>query len=261
MLAFGAAIGGLVSGTWGVYTAFTIDAGTFLVSAAFLLKVRYVYLPGITETDQSVRAGLRQYISGFTYLRKHTDILSIVAHKPTLSLFLSVSIEIVQVRISRDIFPIGESGGISLGLMYAISGVGSGLGPIVARIFTGDRERDVRIAIFFGYFIGITGFWIISLLHSFPVVLLGGFIRSFGTGIVWVYSTTLLLVLVPNEVRGRTFSAEHAGFTLLGAVASAAAGILIDVLPGIPEMLRWTSIPAVLPAVLWGMWIWRGRRS
>jgi MFS family permease len=115
----------------------------------------------------------------------------------------------------------------------------------------------MKVAIFFGYFVGILGFLIISLLHSFPVVLFGGFVRSFGTGIVWVYSTTLLLTLVPNEVRGRTFSTEHAGFTLFGAISSAAAGLLIDVFPGIPEMLRWMSLPALLPAILWGYWIWR----
>lgn len=259
MLAFGAAAGGLAAGVWGVYTAFTIDCATFILSAILILQVAYTFRPGITDADQSILAGFRQYVQGFGYLRRAPDILAIVLHKPALSLFLSMSLEIVQVRIAQDIFPIGQGGGISLGLMYAISGVGSGLGPIVARIFTGDRIPAMRVAIFWGYFIGITGFWIISLLHSFPVVLFGGFVRSFGTGIVWVYSTTLLLKLVPNEVRGRTFSSEHAGFTLLGAVASASAGILIDVLPGLPELLRWTSIPAVVPALLWGGWIRRKR--
>ena len=134
--------------------------------------------------------------------------------------------------------------------MYAVSGVGSGMGPVIARIYTGDRMHAMKVAVFFGYFIGLAGFWIISLLHSFPVVLLGGFVRGFGMGIIWVFTTTLLLMMVPGEVRGRTFSIEHAGFTLFGAIASAAAGLLIDVFPGIPEMLRWMSLPAVLPALL-----------
>jgi len=37
----GAALGGLVSGTWGIYPAFTIDALTFLVSALFIAQIRY----------------------------------------------------------------------------------------------------------------------------------------------------------------------------------------------------------------------------
>ena len=257
MLAFGAASGGIVSGAWGIYPAFAIDSATFILSGCLIAKIAYTFSPGITDPDQSIGAGLRQYVNGFRYLRKTPDILAIVTHKPILSLFLSMMLEIVQVRIAKDIFPIGEGGGVTLGLMYAISGVGSGLGPIAARYFTGDRTHAMKVAIFFGYFIGIAGFWIISLLHSLPIVLLGGFIRSFGTGIVWVYSTTLLLTQVPNEVRGRTFSIEHAGFTFFGAISSAAAGLLIDVFPGIPEILRWMSIPAVIPAILWGVWIWR----
>lgn len=258
MLAFGAAIGGVVSGAWGIYPAFTIDSATFILSALLIAKVAYTAKPGIGTDDRSVRAGFRQYVDGFRYLRSNRDILAIVVHKPVLSLFLSMILEIVQVRISKDIFPMGEGGGISLGLMYAVSGVGSGMGPVIARIYTGDRMHAMKVAIFFGYFIGLAGFWIISLLHSFPVVLLGGFVRGFGMGIIWVFTTTLLLMRVPGEVRGRTFSIEHAGFTLFGAIASAAAGLLIDVFPGIPEMLRWMSLPAVLPAALWGLWIWRG---
>ncbi len=261
MLAFGAAIGGLAAGTWGIYPAFTIDSATFIFSALLIVKVTYTHAPGIPSDDHSVRAVLRQYADGIRYLKNSREILAIVLHKPVLLLFLSMMLEIVQVRISKDIFPIGEGGGISLGLMYAVSGVGSGLGPITARALTGDRVNAMKVAIFFGYFIGIVGFWIISLLHSFPVVLLGGFVRSFGTGIIWVFSTTLLLTLVPNEVRGRTFSTEQAGFTLFGAIASAAAGLLIDVFPGIPEMLRWMSLPAILPAVMWGTWIWRRPRA
>jgi MFS family permease len=257
MLAFGAAIGGVVSGTWGIYPAFTIDSATFVLSALLIAKVAYTTSPGIDRGDRSGGAIFRQYADGLRYLKHNRDILVIVAHKPILSLFLILGLEIIQVRISRDIFPIGEGGGISLGLMYAVSGVGSGLGPICARAFTGDRVLAMKVAIFFGYLIGIIGFWIISLLHNFPVVLFGGFVRSFGTGIIWVYSTTLLLTLVPNEIRGRTFSTEHAAFALFGAIASAAAGLLIDVFPGIPEMLRWMSLPAILPTILWGYWIWR----
>ena len=48
-----------------------------------------------------------------------------------------------MVAIAEDIFVIGEGGGISLGLMLALGGVGTGVGPIVARRFTGDRDRPL----------------------------------------------------------------------------------------------------------------------
>ncbi len=41
MLALGAAIGGIVSGAWGIHAAFVIDSLTFIVSAFFIYRVRY----------------------------------------------------------------------------------------------------------------------------------------------------------------------------------------------------------------------------
>ena len=40
MLALGAALGGLVAGTWGIYPAFVLDTLTFLLSAALLMQIR-----------------------------------------------------------------------------------------------------------------------------------------------------------------------------------------------------------------------------
>ena len=56
MLAFGAALGGLVSGVVGVYPAFVIDAITFVLSASILLRMPYQsQLKG--GSDQSIMAG------------------------------------------------------------------------------------------------------------------------------------------------------------------------------------------------------------
>ena len=80
MLAFGAALGGLVSGVVGVYPAFVIDGVTFLVSALILLRMPYQSL--LTgDSDKSIVAGIRQYLDGLAYLRRHIDTFSIAIHK------------------------------------------------------------------------------------------------------------------------------------------------------------------------------------
>ncbi|MGD8604482.1 MAG: MFS transporter, partial [Anaerolineales bacterium] len=45
MLALGAALGGFVTGQWGIYRSFVVDAGTFILSAAMLSQLRYVPSP------------------------------------------------------------------------------------------------------------------------------------------------------------------------------------------------------------------------
>ena len=65
-------------------------------------------------------------------------------------------------------------------------------------------------------------------LFNFGTVLFGGLVRSIGGGIVWVFSTQLLLQSAPNEIRGRIFGTEFALFTLMGGASSLIIGMLLD---------------------------------
>jgi MFS family permease len=112
--------------------------------------------------------------------------------------------------------------------MYAMAGVGTGVGPIVARRLTGDDPAKLRRMIIVGYLSAAVGLAIIAPLASFAVVLVGIFIRGFGNGVNWVFSTQLLMMQVPNDVRGRVFSTEFAAFTLAQAVGTAIGGWAID---------------------------------
>ena len=260
MLAAGAALGGLVAGTWGIYPAFTIDALTFLVSAIFIFQIKYHPEAGIGSNDKTIGAALRQYLDGLRYLRRHLDILFIALHKGANALIVSSGFQVLQVAISERIFIIGQEGGISLGLMYGIAGVGTGLGPIIARRFTGDRDRALRLAITLGYVISMFGMIIAAPLSNFGLVLLGILLRGIGGGIGWVFSTQLLLQLVPNHVRGRIFATEFAMFTLLAAGGAAAVGGAIDGPLGISGVIWWMAGLILIPGILWVLWLVLGKR-
>ena len=260
MLAFGAALGGLVSGVVGVYPAFVIDAVTFLVSALILFRMPYqsVLSPG---EDQSMMAGIRQYIDGLAYLRRHIDTFSITLQKGLLGLLIIGLYQVVQVTIAERYFPIGEGGSISLGLIYVMSGIGSGIGPILGRHWARDRDRRLRLMIALGYVCAIAGFLISATLASLPIILFGGFLRGIGGGLIWVLGTQLLLQIVPNEVRGRVFSTEFAMYTLFAAVSSGISGTLIDSSLGVTGILLLGSALLVVPTVLWCLWIFFGKRD
>ncbi len=260
MLAFGAALGGLVSGTIGVYPAFVIDAVTFLVSA--LILFRMPYLSTLTgASDQSILAGIQQYLDGLNYLRKHIDTFSIAIHKGLLGLMIIGLYQVVQVAIAEQCFPIGEGGSISLGLIYVMSGIGSGIGPILGRNWARDRDRRLRLMIALGYVSALAGFLISATLISLPVVLFGGLLRGIGGGLIWVLGTQLLLQIVPNEVRGRVFSTEFALYTLFAAVSSGVTGWLIDTSINVSEILLLSSALLMIPITLWLLWIFFGKRD
>ena len=260
MLAFGAALGGLVSGIVGVYPAFVIDAATFLCSALIIWRMPYRSLLS-TNADQSIMAGLRQYIDGLSYLRRHIDTFSITLHKGILGLLVIGFYQVVQVTIAEQYFPIGDGSSISLGLIYVMSGIGSGIGPILGRNWARDRDRRLRLMIALGYVCALLGFLISSSLASFPVILAGGLLRGIGGGLVWVLGTQLLLQIVPNEVRGRVFSTEFAMYTLFAAMSSGVTGTLIDSELGVRGILWLGSALLLIPIVIWCLWIVFGKRD
>lgn len=259
MLGFGAAIGGLVAGHWGAYPSFTIDALTYVGSALLLARISYDPPARVRERGAQITAAFAAYVSGLRYLRGEVDILVTASLKAALALVMAAPFDVTQVRITESVFVYGKEGGTGLGIMFAMVGVGTGLGPIIARHFTGDRDRALRVGIVWGYVMVALGVAIMAPLVSFPVVLFGTVVRGLGGGTVWVFSTQLLLVNVAPEVRGRVFATEFMLYTLWYAISATAAGVLLESTGlGIAGML-WLMVTGNLVAA--GGWLaWMLRR-
>lgn len=251
MLAVGAAIGGLTTGLFGSQTAFIIDGFTFAISAGLLFKIK---LPGRSSATSGTPPRVKS--SALRYMFQHPDILFIATHKAAISLLMSSGIQVILVEIAKNYFVIGVGGALSLGMMYCMNGIGSGIGPILARRWTGDRDKPLRVSIGIGYVIASIGIAIIAPVSALGTVLFGGFVRSVGGGIAWVFSTQLLLQRAPNEIRGRIFGTEFALFTLMGGASSLITGALMDRLQ--LQVILWgMGILTLIPAVLW--WLWQIR--
>ncbi len=254
MLSLGAALGGLVAGEWGIYPAFVIDGLSFVLSAWFVYRLRYTHTPPLGGHG-GVGAALGQYVEGLRYLKQNADVFFITLLKALSGLSISGGFQVVQVVLAERIFVMGEGGGTGLGLMYAAVGVGTGIGPIWARRFTGDRVRPLRWAIVLGFAIAAVGLLLIAPLSSFGLVLFGSLLRGIGAGIIWVFSTQLLLELTPNAVRGRVFSNDFAAQTLTNAISAGLGGWLLDRTNlGVPGMLLGMAVLTVVFAAAWGAW-------
>ena len=97
-------------------------------------------------------------------------------------------------------------------------------------------------------------------MSSFPVVLLGTLLRGAGGGMIWVFSTQLLMQLVPNQVRGRVFSTEFAIFTLTSAIGAWVAGVALDSALGIAGTIGWMAALTLIPGIFWAFWVGRTHR-
>lgn len=258
MLALGAALGGLAAGQWGIYPAFVIDAGTFFLSALILTRIVYRKPQTESEVAFSVLAVGREYIQGLQYLKQNPDIFVVSLLKAAMALSMAGGFQVLQVTLAEEYYVIGEGGSTSLGLMYAVVGAGTGLGPIFARKFTGDRDAPMRRAIALAYLLTAVGLVMIAPLPAFGIVLLGTFLRGFGSGANWVFSTQVLLQTLPDRVRGRVFATEFAFQTLAAAAASGLVGWGLDQTSlGIPGYLWWMSGLTMFFGLLWIVWLWR----
>ena len=252
MLAIGTALGGLVSGGLGVYPAFVVDALTFVVSALILSPMAYKHTPALAAAGHGIGQMFSQYVDGLRYLRQDRDVLKISLHKAISALIASGGFQVVAVILGQRVYVIGEGGGISLGILFAVTGIGTGVGPILSRRFTGDRDHPLRVALGLSYFVTAIGIALTAPLLGFGMVLAGMFLRGFGGGVIWVFSTQLLLQLTPDRVRGRVFSTEFAIFSLANAIGSIVVGWALDKTPvGLSAIMWWMAVLSIIPGILW----------
>ena len=79
-----------------------------------------------------------------------------------------------------------------------------------------------------GFSLLTIGILMLGFVTSLPAFLIATFIRTFGTGTIWVFSAVLLQVMVPDKVKGRVFAFEFAALTLTESISVLAAGYFQD---------------------------------
>ncbi|HSO27039.1 MAG TPA: MFS transporter, partial [Anaerolineales bacterium] len=113
MLALGAALGGIVTGLFGVPTAIIIDAISFVLSAAFVWRIQRVRRAAPAAADSS---GFRDMIEGFLYVRGHPR----TALTATVKALTQIGSPDIMIAVyAAQVFPFGQDGALALGLLYA----------------------------------------------------------------------------------------------------------------------------------------------
>ncbi len=234
MLAVGSFLGGLATAVFGANTAFILDATTFLLSAFWISRVA---LPP-RRAKAPAGGGWFDFIDGFRYLLSVPFILAISLVKGAGSLVWG-SINVLEVTFANQIYALNmpalqqalriENGGTAtLGIIYMISGIGTGLGPLLVRRWLGDAKARLLWGITIGFFLMAAGITGLGLVTTLPLFLLMTFIRTIGTGTLWVFSAALLQTIVPDRYRGRVFAFEFAVLTLTQSISIMGAGFAQD---------------------------------
>jgi len=228
MLTLGAAIGGVFTGWFGTDVAFILDALTYLLSAALIASVRLPKRPPREKQKLSLNRalGISETIEGVRYVKRRPRVLAVLLVKPAWG--LGGGILALLAVFGEKIFPIGKDAATGIGVLFAARGIGTAVGPIVARRIAGEGNRRMQTTIGIAFLIASAFYMTFGVATSFTLALVVLGLAHCGGSILWVFSTVLLQREVEDNFRGRVFAAELALLTLTMALSNYATGELLD---------------------------------
>ncbi len=228
MLAVGASLGGLVSAAFGQQAAFLVNAVSFFTSAVFIAQTSYRSTPPAAPPARGWLAvsGIRDLMEGFRYVRSRSHVAALMFVKAGWG--LAGGVLLLLTIFGQRVFPIAGSTAAGIGVLYGARGVGAALGPIMLRWIVGQSPEQLRRAIGPAYFV-VGGFYVaLALAPNLAVAALFVLCAHFGGAILWVFSTVLLQIEVPDRFRGRVFAAELAMVQLASSLSSYWTGFALD---------------------------------
>lgn len=252
MLTTGAAIGGLITGWFGTDVSFVVDALTFVASAALIASVRLPKSPSREKRKLTIgRAlGIRETIEGVLYVKHRPRVLALLLVKPAWG--LGGGILTLLAVFGERIFPVGNNAATGIGVLFAARGIGTAVGPIVARRIAGEGKRQMQTSIGIAFLIAGAFYVAFGSATSFIIALVVLGVAHTGGSILWVFSTVLLQRGVEDSFRGRVFAAELALLTLTMAASNYFTGELLDRFSLSPRLVT-ISIGAflIIPGISW----------
>jgi MFS family permease len=222
MTAFGGLVGATILSAVDVATAFTVDAATFVASA---LLIRSIVVPPVSTPRSDERAARPTLGEGLRYTRRHPVTGAALLIKGINGIaFIDTFLMIYATRV----FSVGRGGAFSLGLLYAVFGLGGILGPALLNLVNDGSVRRMRRLVVAGSALITCGLLGLGLAHSLPLAALAICVRGMGGSTNWTYSTIILQKTVPDRFRGRLFALDLANVMLAGSASSVAWGLALD---------------------------------
>jgi MFS family permease len=237
----GPALGGLVVGAVGAGTAFLVDAGTFLLSAACVLALAVRAVPA--ERAGSAR---RELLEGLAYVRGEPWLWATLLNASISLLFFLGPLEVLLPYVVRNDLHAGAGG---FGLVLAAGGAAA----VATSLYHSPRGIPRRYLTFMyvawtiatlpfvGYALG-TALW--------QFLLLGAFYGACNTAgmVVW---GTLMSTRVPATLRGRVHSLDWLVSIGLAPVSFALTGPAAKVIGIEATLILAAVVPAVASAILY----------
>jgi MFS family permease len=252
MLTLGAALGGFVAGWFGTNAAFVLDSLSFVASAGLIASVTFPKRPARPKAKLTIAKalGITDTIEGARYVKHRPRVFAYLMVKPAWG--MGGGILTLLAVFGERVFPVAGKTATGIGVLFTARGIGTAVGPIVARRWAGETRKQMQIAIGIAFLIGGAFYISFGSSQSFILALLFLLIAHTGGSILWVFSTVLLQQSVEDQFRGRVFAAELALLTLTMAASNYLVGELMDRFGFSPRVVTvGVGTFFLLPGLIW----------
>jgi MFS family permease len=248
----GMTLGGVATEIGPVY-ALAIDAGTFFLASAMLLR-----LPALAPARVDTPSVGRSLAGVLATVLADLVVALRAAKKPALRaavfgktpMAITAGVAWVALNESSRSVPFAGGAAATLGALQAVRGIGTGVGPLLARdlLARGLRGGVVGHAAIVAAFAGTLG---MSMLGGPVMSLACSFAWGLGGGALWVITQTEIQERSDDDMRGRVLALDALSFTVAMSFGAFAAGFCLDAGLGIAPPAAMLLAGA---AMLW-MWI------
>jgi len=226
-LCLGAFVGGLVVSEFGVTIAFIIDSITFLIGTLLLLPLKVPQTYDKSSSGSIITSSLKDIWLGQKRIQSDPRLFRIIFAKTSWNIAGGGLAGVFLVLAGNDIEFVGAA--LGFGIFFFARGLGTGIGPILARRFFTDSEKWPRLIglliVVSGLFYLLVGF---SLQGPLLLTLVLVTLAHTASGGNWVLSTVLTQQWVEDEMRGRVFSTDMLLLSIGHVISTISAGFLIE---------------------------------
>ena len=151
--------------------------------------------------------------------------------------------------MGEAIYP--ESISVSIGVLFAVRGLGTGIGPILIRAWVKNERRWPLVL---GVCISLTGAGYLvagSIGFTFAIAIPILFAHAAG-GVNWVFSTVMLQQRVVDQFRGRIFATEWLLVMGMESLSILAASLVLEMgLLSLSETVTLFGIISIVSGLIW----------
>jgi MFS family permease len=204
----GAAVGGALVGATSPDVAYVVNAFSFVVSAALILRIRERF----EEADRAPsRGGWGDLVDGFSIAVRSRALVTVLVAW-SIVMLANAGVNVSEVVLAKEVFSGGDFG---YGMLVAATGLGLVAGSLFGGTWIAQRGLTIPYTVSIG--VMALGLGAAALAPNVWIAALVVIAAGAGNGVAVVANALLVQRGAPDRLRGRAFTVVMSiGYAVLG---------------------------------------------